>query len=85
MKDKQPLLFGHVWIGEGYVGFRLSPLELSPKLLKEVSSELKQRMRFGYFKFKGVEEDLFEELAQLAAAGFARFNEEKFIARLQRR
>lgn len=45
MKNKKPLYFGAVKIGENYVSFHLMPVYVFPELLNEISPELKRRMQ----------------------------------------
>ncbi|MEO8436520.1 MAG: hypothetical protein ABI596_16600 [Pyrinomonadaceae bacterium] len=80
MKNKQPLYFGGVRIGKAYVSFHLMPVYACPELLHERSPELKKRMQGkSCFNFKAVDEKQFKELAKLTKAGFARFNDDKFM------
>ena len=84
MKNKRRLYFGGVRRGKAYVSFHLMPVYASPELLKSMSPELKRRMQGkSCFNFKGVDEKLFKELARLTKAGFARFNDKKFLEGLR--
>ena len=84
MKNKQPLFFAGVRTGKAYVSFHLMPVYASPELLKSMSPELKRRMQGkSCFNFKSVDEKLFKELARLTKAGFARFNDKKFLEGLR--
>ena len=84
MPNKQPLFFAGVRTGRAYVSFHLMPVYASPELLDKVSPELRKRMQgMSCFNFKTVDEKLFKELARLTKAGFARFNDKKFIDHLR--
>jgi hypothetical protein len=83
MKNKQPLFFAGVRTGKAYVSFYLMPAYASPELLKSMSAELKRRMQGkSCFNFKRVDEKLFKELTRLTKAGFARFQDKKFLGAL---
>ena len=83
MKNKQPLCFGGVRLGKNYVSFYLMSVYACPDLLKNMSPELKKRMQGkSCFNFKGVDERLFKELADLTRDGAAKFNDAKFIESL---
>ena len=85
MKNKQPLCFGGVRLGKGYVSFYLMPAYACPDLLKAMSPELKKRMQGkSCFNFKSVEETLFKELARLTSVGFTRFNDRKFLEAIRK-
>ena len=85
MKNKQPLCFAAARTGKAYVSFHLMPVYASPEMLKTISSELKRRMQGkACFNFKTVDDGLFKELAKLTKAGFARFNDPKFIDSLRK-
>jgi hypothetical protein len=85
MKNKQPLFFAGARIGKAYVSFHLMPVYACPELLKGMSPELKRRMQGkSCFNFKSVDEDLLKELARLTKAGFARFNDKKFLEGLRK-
>jgi len=85
MKNKQPLCFGGVRLGKNYVSFYLMSVYACPDLLKNMSPELKKRMQGkSCFNFKGVDERLFKELADLTRDGAAKFNDAKFIESLRK-
>ena len=85
MKNKQPLFFAGVRTGKAYVSFHLMPVYASPELLKSMSPELRRRMQGkSCFNFKSADEKLFKELARLTKAGFARFNDKKFLEGLRK-
>lgn len=44
MKNKETLWFGSVQIKKNYVSYHLMPVYVNPKLLNDLSPELKQRM-----------------------------------------
>src|SRR5438132_2819328 len=55
IKNKQPLCFGGVRLGKNYVSFYLMSVYASPDLLKDISPELKKRMKGkSCFKLKEV-------------------------------
>ena len=79
-KNKKPLFFGAVQVKKSYVSFHLMPVYLAPELLVAISPELKSRMQGkSCFNFHAVEPGLFEELASLTQAGFARYKEQGFV------
>ena len=85
MKNKQPLCFGGVRLGKGYVSFYLMPAYACPDLLKAMSPELKKRMQGkSCFNFKEVDKKLFSELKTLTKAGAAKFTDQKFIETLRK-
>ena len=85
MKNKKPLFFGAVRKGKAYVSFHLIPVYACPDLLESISPKLNKRMQGkSCFNFTQVDEKLFKELAKLTKAGFARFNDEKFVAAMLR-
>ena len=85
MKNKQPLCFGGVRRGKGYVSFYLMPAYACPELLKAMSPELKKRMQGkSCFNFKEVDKKLFSELKTLTKAGAAKFTDQKFIETLRK-
>ena len=75
MKNKQKLWFGGVRMGKAYVSFHLMPVYGMPKLIENMSPELRKRMQGkSCFNFTRVDEKLFKELAKLTKAGFKAFN-----------
>jgi hypothetical protein len=85
MKNKQPLFFAAVRKGKAYVSFHLMPVYACSELVNGMSPELKRRMQGkSCFNFKSVDEKVFKELAALTKAGFARFNDEKFIQAIRK-
>lgn len=70
MKNKSPLGFGGVQIKKNYVSYHLMPVYVNPKLLDDISPELKQRMQGkSCFNFKAIDDTLFKELARLTKRG----------------
>ena len=60
-----------VKISTSYVGFHFMPIYFAPTLQKNLSAGLKARMQGkSCFNFKAVDDELFEELKRLTAAGF---------------
>jgi hypothetical protein len=79
-KNKNPLFFGAVQIKKNYVSYYLMPVYVDPTLLDGISAKLKKRMQGkSCFNFSEIDRALFEELAQLTAAGFASYQEQGFI------
>ena len=75
-KWKKVIFFGSVQVKKNYVSFYLMPVYMFPKLLADISPELKKHMQGkSCFNFKKVEPDLFEELAELTRRGVERFNQ----------
>ena len=80
-KNKQPLSFGAVQIKKNYVSFHLVPIYLCPELLTHLSLPLRARMQGkSCFNFKKQDPALFEELARLTEAGFAKFQGNSWVA-----
>jgi hypothetical protein len=85
MKNKHRIFFGGVRLGKAYVSFHLMPVYACADLLSEMSPELKKHMQGkSCFNFKVVDEKLCKELAKLTKAGFARFNDPKFLEKITR-
>ncbi|MEM7736150.1 MAG: hypothetical protein AAF267_10200 [Deinococcota bacterium] len=62
------------------MSFYLMPVYVFPELLGGISPKLKKRMQGkSCFNFKQVDADLFEELRQLTAAGYQRYQEAKYV------
>ncbi len=74
MKNKKPLYFGSVKINKSYVSFHLMPVYVFPELLQSISPELKRRMQGkSCFNFKAVDQLIFQELSELTARGYSRY------------
>ena len=85
MKNKHRLFFAGVRKGKNYVSFYLMPVYACAEMLEGMSAGLKKRIQGkSCFNFTSVDEKLFKELAKLTKAGFARFNDEKFVAALRK-
>jgi hypothetical protein len=85
IKKGHRLFFAAVRSGKGYVSFHLMPVYASADLQQKLSPELKKRMQGkSCFNFKTVDEKLFKELAGLTKAGFATFNDPKFLEKIMR-
>lgn len=79
MKNRKPLFFGAVQIKKNYVTFHLMPVYVQPDLLDSVSSDLKRRMKGkSCFHFTAIDTKLFRELAGLAKAGYASYQEQGY-------
>jgi hypothetical protein len=77
----QPMYFGGVRLGKAYVSVYLMPLYMCPPLQRTISPALKKRMQGKTcFNFKAVPDpELLAELQRLAAAGFERWVESKWV------
>jgi hypothetical protein len=83
IRNKKRVFFASVRIGKGYVSFHLMPIYCFPELFAAISPELKKRMQGkSCFNFKTVDEKLLKELGKLTKAGFAKFQDKKFLASL---
>jgi hypothetical protein len=72
-KNKKPLFFGAVIVGKAYVSFHLMPVYMYTDLLDGISPELKKHMQGkSCFNFRKKDDRLFNELAELTRAAFAR-------------
>lgn len=78
VEDPEPDAKGkHFWLGavqkkKSYVSYHLMPVYMNPSLLDDITPELKARMQGkSCFNFTAVDDDLFEQLGQLTAAGMA--------------
>jgi hypothetical protein len=72
--------FGAVKMGKRYVSFHLMPVYVHPDLVNGLSPELRKRMQGkSCFNFTRPDDALFRELETLAAAGFARFQNDGLI------
>lgn len=60
------IYFGGVVINKNYVSYHLMPVYTNPKLLEDISTELKRRMQGkSCFNFREVDKNLFKELSLL--------------------
>ena len=74
-KYKRDIYFGGVVINKNYVSFHLMPVYINPKLLDEISLELKKRMQGkSCFNFRSIDSPQIEELAHLTKKGFEYYN-----------
>jgi hypothetical protein len=77
---KRDMFFGSVTIGKRYVSYHLMPIYVFPELLDTISPQLKKRMQGkSCFNFSKLDEELFQELAQLTQAGFERYKQEGLV------
>lgn len=80
MYNKQDLFFAGLRKQKNYVSFYLMPVYVFPELLDGISPELKKRMQGkSCFNFKNVDDQLFQELAQLTQAGYNRYHAEGYV------
>jgi hypothetical protein len=77
----QPLFFGSVRLGKGYVSFHLLPLYMHPALTKTIAPELKKRMQGkACFNFKtGPAPEALAELRRLTEVGVIEWAEKKWL------
>jgi len=79
-KNRKVLFFGAVKVGKRHVSFHLMPIYVDPSLLEGTSKELRKRMQGkSCFNFADIDKPLFDELAALTRAGFARYREQGFV------
>ena len=79
-KWKKELFLGAVEINKNYVSFHWMPVYMYPKLLDDLSPELKKRMQGkSCFNFKNVDEPLFAELAALVARSLEHVRQERVL------
>ncbi len=80
MKNKKPMFFGAVQIKKAYVSYHVMPVYAFPKLLDNISPELKHRMQGkSCFNFKSLDDKLFEELSRLTEAGYKNYKAEGYV------
>jgi len=79
-KNKQAPFFGAVQIRKNYVSYYLMPVYVDPTLLDGISASLKKRMQGkSCFNFTAVDPALFQELAALTEAGYAKYAELGYV------
>ena len=79
-KYKREIYFGGVEIKKNYVSFHLMPIYVNPKLLDDISPELKQRMQGkSCFNFKTIDKDQLRELTALAKNGLEYYKKEGML------
>jgi len=72
-KRKRPVFFGAVRINKNYVSYHYMPVYMYPQLLEDIPEGLRKRMQGkSCFNFTRVDEENFEQLAQLTARGVSR-------------
>ncbi|HKZ74388.1 MAG TPA: hypothetical protein VJ011_10000 [Steroidobacteraceae bacterium] len=80
MPNKGPLFFGAVHVKKSFVSFHLMPVYVFPELLEGASSELRDRMHGkSCFNFKKLDEPLAEELSELTAKAFKRYEQAGYV------
>ena len=73
-KNKKSEFFGAVQIKKSYVAFHLMPIYYFPKLLDNISQELKNKMQGkSCFNFKNTDVNLFAELKSLTKSCFDKY------------
>lgn len=79
-KNRKPLFFGAVQLKKSFVSFHLMPVYTHPDLLDGLSPALKKRMQGkSCFNFTAVDPPLFQELASLTEAGYARYRAQGWL------
>jgi len=80
MKNKKPMYFGSAKINRNYVSFHLMPVYIFPKLISNISPELKRRMQGkSCFNFKTIDIALFKELTELAKNGYMQYKDSGYL------
>jgi hypothetical protein len=70
-KRKADIYFGAAQIKKNYVSYHLMPVYVNPKLLEEISPDLKKRMQGkSCFNFKEITKAQLSELSNLTKNGF---------------
>jgi len=79
-KRKTDYFFGAVMIKKNYVSYHLMPVYCEPKLLKDISPELKKRMQGkSCFNFKTIEKVKLKELSALTKKSFEYYKKEGMV------
>ena len=74
------LFFGAVRVNKRSVSFHLMPVYVFPDLLAGLSPRLRKRMRGkSCFNFTGPDDPTIAELAELTAAGYARYRQAQLL------
>jgi hypothetical protein len=77
----KPLFFAGVSLNKRYVSYYFMPIYVKPELAKNLSPDLKKRKQGKCcFNFAAPDPALFQELAELARAGFACYQDKKFLS-----
>ena len=79
-KRKADIYFGGVVINKNYVSYHLMPVYVNPKLLDDISPELKKRMQGkSCFNFKSIDKNLFNELSILTEKGYEFYRKNEML------
>ena len=79
-KRKTDIYFAILVIRKNYVSYGLMPIYCEPKLLKDISPELKKGMQGkSCFNFKTIDKDLLKELTALTKKGFEYYKREGML------
>ena len=79
-KYKRDIYFGGVEIKKNYVSFHLMPVYIYPKLLDDISPELKKRMQGkSCFNFRQIDKHHIKELTRLTKKGFEYYKKEVML------
>lgn len=80
MKNKKRLWFGGVEIKKNYVSYHLMPVYLNPRLLENMSPELKKRMQGkSCFNFRSIDDNLLGELGRLTKRGVQDYRDSGYL------
>jgi hypothetical protein len=80
VKRKTDYFFGAAMVKKNYVSYHLMPVYCEPKLLKDISPELKKRMQGkSCFNFKTIDKDQLKELSALTKKSFEYYKKEGMI------
>jgi hypothetical protein len=79
-KRKTDYFFGAVMVKKNYVSYHIMPVYCEPKLLKDISPELKKRMQGkSCFNFKSIGKDHLKELTILTKKSFEYYKKERMV------
>jgi hypothetical protein len=80
LANGKTLWFGGIKINKNYVSYHLMPIYLNPKLLEDVSPELKKHLHGkSCFNFTSSNATLFKELSVLTEACFNDYQKKGFL------
>lgn len=80
MKNGKRLWFGGVRINKSYVSYHLMPVYVQPKILSDMSPQLKKRMQGkSCFNFKKLDPELFAELALLTKRSLQSYRDDGYL------
>jgi hypothetical protein len=80
VKPNQPVFFASIKVQKRYVSFYLMPVYAHPELLEDISDDLRRRMQGkSCFNFTQVDPELFAELRELTARGYAAYRHRGWV------